>query len=232
MSDRTILNPPTHVGIIMDGNGRWATARNKDRSYGHKQGAKTIKDVALSIFDAGVKYLSLYAFSTENFKRPKKEVDELFSILNKGIAEYGELALKQGIKLTVSGDISTLDDQLQNKILEFEQKTAKFNQPVLNICLNYGAKQELCRAFSLMAKQGIVNPDEKTVDKFLFKPELPPVDLVIRTGGEHRLSNFLLWQSAYAEIYFCDLLWPDFNKEEAVNALLWYQSRNRRFGNV
>jgi len=232
MSDRTILNPPTHVGIIMDGNGRWATARNKDRSYGHKQGAKTIKDVALSIFDAGVKYLSLYAFSTENFKRPKKEVDELFSILNKGIAEYGELALKQGIKLIVSGDISALDDQLQNKILEFEQKTAKFNQPVLNICLNYGAKQELCRAFSLMVKQGIVNPDEKTVDKFLFKPELPPVDLVIRTGGEHRLSNFLLWQSAYAEIYFCDLLWPDFNKEEAVNALLWYQSRNRRFGNV
>ncbi len=232
MKPSVILNPPCHVGIIMDGNGRWATARNKPRSFGHKQGAKAIKDVALYLFEAGVKCLSLYAFSTENFARPKQEVTELFNILEKGIEQYGELALKQNIRLAVSGDLSPLKPALREKIERFTLLTKHIQSPVLNICLNYGARQEICRAFSLMSQSGISNFDEKSIENFIYTSDFPQVDLIIRTGGEFRLSNFLLWQSAYAELYFTDVLWPDFNKEKAEDALLWYQSRNRRFGKV
>lgn len=232
MEKQVITNPPLHVGIIMDGNGRWATARNKNRSFGHKQGAKIIEEVALCLFDAGVKYLSLYAFSTENFSRPKEEVDELFNVLEKGIEKYGNLANKRKIRLAVSGDLSPLNPALKQKIERFTADTKDNGTPVLNICLNYGARQEICRAFSLMLQNGVSNVDEATVDKYLYTNDLPNVDLIIRTGGEQRLSNFLLWQSAYAELYFCNVLWPDFNKENAYDALLWYQSRNRRFGNV
>ena len=232
MQNLTVTNPPKHVGIIMDGNGRWAKLKNKQRSYGHKQGAKIIEDIALYLFDSGVKYLSLYAFSTENFNRPKQEVDTLFDILEKGIEKYGELALKKNIRLTVSGNISGLNQSLQNKINRFTSETKQYETPVLNICLNYGARQEICRAFSLMQKDGISSCNEQTLEKYLYTSEFPPVDLVIRTGGEYRVSNFLLWQSAYAELYFTDVLWPDFKKENAVDALLWYQSRNRRFGKV
>ena len=232
MKPSVILNPPCHVGIIMDGNGRWATARNKPRSFGHKQGAKAIKDVALYLFDVGVKCLSLYAFSTENFARPEQEVTELFNILEKGIEEYGELALKQNIRLTVSGDLAPLKPALRQKIERFTLLTKHIQSPVLNICLNYGARQEICRAFSLMSQSGISNFDQQSIDKFIYTSDFPQVDLIIRTGGEFRLSNFLLWQSAYAELYFTDVLWPDFNKEKAEDALLWYQSRNRRFGKV
>ena len=232
MQNLTVTNPPKHVGIIMDGNGRWAKLKNKQRSYGHKQGAKIIEDIALCLFESGVKYLSLYAFSTENFNRPQQEVNTLFDILEKGIEKYGELALKKNIRLTVSGDISVLNQSLQNKINRFKSETKKYETPVLHICLNYGARQEICRAFSLMQKNEISVCNEQILEQYLYTSEFPPVDLIIRTGGEYRLSNFLLWQSAYAELYFTDVLWPDFKKENAVEALLWYQSRNRRFGKV
>lgn len=232
MDTSVIKNPPKHVGIIMDGNGRWATARNKERSFGHKQGAAIIKDVALFLFESGVEYLSLYAFSTENFSRPEQEVNELFDVLDKGIEKYGNLAKKQRIKLIVSGDLTPLSDSLKQKIDKYVKLTERFDLPVLNICINYGARQELCRAFSLMLKDGVSNVNESTINEYTYTANLPDIDLIIRTGGEQRLSNFLLWQSAYAELYFTNVLWPDFNKENALDALLWYQSRNRRFGKV
>ena len=223
---------PNHVGIIMDGNGRWAQARHKKRSFGHKQGAKNIKEVALYLFDKGVKCLSLYAFSTENFNRPKEEVNQLFDILEKGIEEYGELALKQNIRLTVSGDLNAIPEGIRQKISFYTQKTQSIAYPILNICLNYGARQEICRAFCLMRENGIENPTESDIDKFLYTADLPELDFVIRTGGECRLSNFLLWQSAYAELYFTNCLWPDFNKEETAKALEEFSRRNRRFGKL
>lgn len=223
---------PAHVGIIMDGNGRWAQARNKDRSFGHRQGAKIIEEVALYLFDQGVKYLSLYAFSAENFNRPQREVDELFNILDRGIKQYGELAVKKNIRLLVSGDLDKIPSSLRKRVVYYTNLTSNVQYPVLNICLNYGARQELCRAFSLMQSEGVSSPDQQTIEKYLYTSELPDVDLIIRTGGEYRLSNFLLWQSAYAELYFTPCLWPDFNKEETAKALEEFSRRNRRFGKI
>ena len=222
---------PTHVGIIMDGNGRWATLRGHNRSFGHKQGAKTIKKVIETLYASGVEFVSLYAFSTENFARPKEEVDFLFDLLKDGIKDYGEQCLKKRVKLVVSGDLSVLDDNLIKVIQDYTKKTEVFSSPVLNICLNYGARQELCRAFNLMQENNerLITP--QTVEKYLYN-DLPPVDLMIRSGGEKRLSNFMLWQCAYAELYFTDTLWPDFTKEDCLTALDWFASRKRRFGKV
>lgn len=222
---------PRHVGIIMDGNGRWASLRGHKRSYGHKAGAKAIKNVAKTLFDCGVEFLSLYAFSSENFNRPKEEVDYLFNMLKEGIARYGDQCLQQKVRLTISGDLSPFTSELQELIASYVEKTHVYSSPVMNICLNYGAKQELCRAFNLMMQNGVSNIGEDTVEKYLYN-ELPPLDLVIRPGGEQRLSNFMLWQASYAELYFTDLLWPDFNKEETIKALEWYSQRKRRFGKI
>lgn len=230
MSDK-LLTVPSHVGIIMDGNGRWATAHGHKRSYGHKIGAQNIQNVAFALFEQGVEYISLYAFSTENFNRPKQEVNYLFELLKSGIKKYGELCLSHKVKLVISGEISALDSELQAVISNFTNKTKHFVKPVLNICLNYGARQELCHAFNLLIQKGVKVACEKDITSCLYA-DLPPLDLIIRPGGEKRLSNFMLWQAYYAEIYFCDILWPDFNKEECLKALEWFASRKRRFGNV
>ena len=222
---------PRHVGIIMDGNGRWATLHKHKRSFGHKRGARAIKDVAKTLFDNGVEFLSLYAFSTENFNRPKKEQDYLFRLLKEGIKRYGEDCLKQKVRLVISGDLDVFDNDLKELICSYVEKTQVYTSPVMNICLSYGARQELCRAFNLMIKDNVSVCDEQTVEKYLFN-NLPPLDLVIRSGGEQRLSNFMLWQASYAELYFTDLLWPEFGKEETLNALNWFASRKRRFGKV
>lgn len=225
-----LLGAPNHVGIIMDGNGRWASAKGHKRSFGHKAGAKKLVEVAKTMFDLGVNYISFYAFSTENIKRPKEEVDYLFALLKKGMKEYGEECLKYNARFTVSGDISIFDKEMQDTICEYQKRTEGNKTPVLNICLNYGARQELCHAFSLIKEKGEII-SESTVSKYLFNG-LPDLDLVIRTGGEKRLSNFMLWQASYAELYFTDRLWPDFTKEDCKVALNWFSSRKRRFGNV
>ena len=229
--DNASLTIPTHVGIIMDGNGRWAQKQGKSRSYGHKVGANAIERVATFLFESGVDYLSLYAFSTENFARPKEEVDYLMNLLNTGIEKYGKACFKNKIRLTVSGDLSVLSEQLQKTIALHTDKTKVFDKPVMNICLNYGARQELCHAFNHIIESGLKKVTQEDINKALYV-NLPPLDLIIRTGGEQRLSNFMLWQAVYAELYFTNLLWPDFSQEECRKALEWFSSRKRRFGKV
>lgn len=222
---------PTHVGIIMDGNGRWAQKHGRNRSYGHKIGADVISSVAQFLFANKVEYLSLYAFSTENFSRPKEEVDYLMDLLKTGIKKYGKACISNKIRLTVSGDLSVLSEQLQDTISKYTKATEVYDKPVMNICLNYGARQELCHAFNHIIESGITKVTAKDIDNALYT-KLPPLDLIIRTGGEKRLSNFMLWQAVYAELYFTDLLWPDFTEEECRKALDWFSSRKRRFGKV
>ena len=222
---------PRHVGIIMDGNGRWASARGHKRSFGHKHGVKNILPVAKTLFESGVEYLSLYAFSTENFMRPKEEIESLVGLLKNAIKTHGEKCLKKGVRLVVSGDTTAFGKDLHDIICDYVERTKIYAKPVVNICLNYGARQELCRAFNLMLEKGATCANEELVEEYLFN-SLPPLDLVIRTGGEQRLSNFMLWQASYAELYFTDRLWPDFTKEDCYEALNWFASRKRRFGKV
>ena len=223
------MNIPRHVGIIMDGNGRWATARGKKRSYGHEVGAENIGKVVDRLFEKGVEVVSLYAFSTENFSRSKEEVGDLMSLLKKGIKKYGDYGESKKIRLIVSGDMSLLSSDLNRAIREQVEKTAKYSERTLNICIAYGGRQELCRAFSAI-RDGGEDITPETIENHLYTVGLAPLDFVIRTGGEYRLSNFLLWQSAYAELYFTPVLWPDFNVEEVDRALDDYSSRTRRFG--
>ena len=231
MTNGTFAVIPRHVGIIMDGNGRWAEARGHKRSFGHKQGVKNILPVAKTLFECGVEYLSLYAFSTENFNRPKNEIHFLLDLLKRGIKKQGEECLKMGARLVVSGDTTAFGEDLHNTICDYVERTKVYAKPVVNICLNYGARQELCRAFNLMLENGVTTANENKVEEYLFN-SLPPLDLVVRTGGEQRLSNFMLWQACYAELYFTDRLWPDFTKEDCLDALNWFTSRKRRFGKV
>lgn len=229
--DKPKLSPPIHVGVIMDGNGRWAEKHGRNRSYGHKVGANLIEKVSKIMFASGVEYLSLYAFSTENFARPKEEVDYLMNLLKTGIKKYGKACFDNKIKLTVSGDLNALSEELQSVISTYVKKTEIFEKPVMNICLNYGARQELCHAFNHIIESGISSVTPQDIDNALYT-KLPPLDLIIRTGGEKRLSNFMLWQAVYAELYFTDVLWPDFTEEECLNALDWFSSRKRRFGKI
>lgn len=214
----------------MDGNGRWATARGLKRSKGHEAGAKNIEPIADALFAKGVNVVSLYAFSIENFSRDEKEVKELMSILKRGIKRYGDYSSKKGVRLVVSGDLSLLDGELVDEIRAQVEKTRSFVGGTLNICIAYGGRQELCRAFSLMSQDGVTDVTPSTVERYLYTDGLEPLDLIIRTGGEYRLSNFLLWQAAYAELYFTSVLWPDFTCEEVERALDDFSKRVRRFG--
>ena len=227
MDDRKI---PVHVGIIMDGNGRWATARGKSRAYGHRAGAKNIENIVGYMFQKGVKVVSLYAFSTENFLRDKSEVDELMSLLKSGLKKYGDYAVKNRVKLIVSGDMGCLSEDLRKTIDKEVKKSSAFTDKILNICVAYGGRQEICHAFNAMRSCGIDTATPETIEKYLYTADFPPLDYIIRTGGEYRLSNFLLWQSAYAELYFTPVLWPDFNEAEAERALAGFAERTRRFG--
>lgn len=226
----TIL--PEHVGIIMDGNGRWAKNRGKKRSDGHKQGVKILDSIVKEFFQAGVNALSLFAFSTENFNRPKEEVDNLMDLLKNGVKKFGGIALKNKVRLKISGDLSLLPPDLQAVCNKEVENTKQFISPVLNICIGYSGQSELCNAFNRMLQTGEKNVDKTTVENYLYTSDMPPLDLVIRTGGERRISNFMLWQAAYAELYFTDVLWPDFSKEDVYDALDWFAKRSRRFGKV
>lgn len=232
------VNLPTHVGIIMDGNGRWAQKRGLPRKLGHKAGASTFKEIARYANRIGLRYLTAYVFSTENWKRPKDEVDSIIELLRSYLDEMDGYA-KENIRVRFLGDRSAFDQDIQQKMQRAEEKSANATGLNLSLAINYGGRAELARAARLLAQEaaaGELDPqriDEEAVSRHLYTFELPDVDLIIRPSGEYRLSNFLIWQTAYAEYVFVDnVLWPDFKPSTLDAVLLEYQSRSRRFGGV
>ena len=222
---------PKHVGIIMDGNGRWAKARGKERSYGHKVGSDNVERIVEHAFNRGVYALSLYAFSSENWQRPKAEVDELMRLLKVYFQKFVKKVVKNKIKLIIMGDISVLKPDLKKVIVDGMEKTKDFNEHVLNIAVNYGGRQEIVRAVNDLIARG----EQVTVDSIsqnLYTSSFGEPDLIIRTGGELRLSNFMLYQGAYSELYFTNVLWPDFDEQEFDKALQNFSERNRRYGKI
>jgi undecaprenyl diphosphate synthase len=216
----------------MDGNGRWAKRRSLPRTFGHKEGVKTVKSIVKAADNLGIKILTLYAFSTENWKRPQSEIKFLFSLIRQFIRKELEELNSFGVKLRILGDLSKFP---KNIIKEIEHACCIMSRNVgleLNIALNYGARQELIRAFEEMSNQGIKKITEKMVSSFLYTTGQCDPDLVIRTSGEFRISNFLLWQIAYSEIYITDKLWPDFTESDLRKAITTFQKRKRRFGGI
>ena len=232
-----LLTIPEHVAIILDGNGRWAKKRFMPRNYGHSQGAKTVEQICEDAWDIGIKYLTVYAFSTENWKRPQDEVNALMKLLRDYLKTCIKRANKNNMKVRVIGDITGLSEDLQEKIVELE-KASKDNTGInFTIALNYGSRDEITRAVNRMLedqKAGKLETpvSEDTISGYLDTAGLPDPDLMIRTSGELRLSNYLLWQLAYSEFYFTDVPWPDFKKEELVKAIEKYNERDRRYGGV
>ncbi len=233
-----LKNLPVHLGVIMDGNGRWAKKRGLPRLAGHRAGMRSVKQIVNSCGEIGIRYLTLYAFSVENWLRPKAEVTGLMRILREYLLKEIDELDGKGVKIVASGRIEDLE-KTALKILRDCIKRTQHNQGlVLNLALSYGGRAELTDAIKSLAqdiKSGHVSPDkidEFVISKHLYHPEIPDPDLIIRTSGEHRLSNFLIWQSAYSEFYFTEVLWPDFDREELLQSLLEFQGRERRFGRV
>ena len=228
---------PQHVAIILDGNGRWAKSKGMPRNYGHTVGAKNVETVCQAAHDMGIKYLTLYAFSTENWNRPDNEVNALMKLLRDYLKTCIKRANKNNMKVRVIGDITGLSEDLQEKIVELE-KASKDNTGInFTIALNYGSRDEITRAVNRMLedqKAGKLETpvSEDTISDYLDTAGIPDPDLMIRTSGELRLSNYLLWQLAYSEFYFTDVPWPDFKKEELVKAIEKYNERDRRYGGV
>lgn len=228
---------PVHVGVIMDGNGRWAKKRGLPRKVGHRQGAQNFRAITRHAKEVGVKYITFYAFSTENWKRPKDEVDALMNLFEKYLDELDDF-LKEHVRIRFIGDRSKLSESLQQKMLDSERKSKDYDIMTLLLAINYGGRDEICHSCKTLAqqvKEGKLEPEDITMDMIeqnLYTGDVPPVDLVIRPSGEQRLSNFMIWQCAYAEFYYSDILWPDFNNDEFDKAILAYSGRNRRFGGV
>ena len=229
---------PRHVAIIMDGNGRWAKKRGMPRTAGHAAGAETFRTIATYAKEIGLDYLTVYAFSTENWKRPAEEVSAIMGLLKKYLLEAIGQMERDRVKMEFFGDLSPLTAELRELCERTREISRHYEGCQVNICLNYGGRDELLRGAMAYAKdclEGKADPNHLTQEQFggyLFSRGVPDPDLVIRPSGELRLSNFLLWQSAYAEFYFTDVLWPDFSKEELLRAIAAYQHRNRRFGGV
>ncbi len=229
-------NLPKHVAIIMDGNGRWAKQKGRLRVFGHENGVSTVRDTVQNCVKLKLEYLTLYTFSTENWKRPKLEVDTLMRLLVSSLKKELDVFLKNNVKLNTIGDIASLPKRAHKELLEVIQKTSGNTGMTLTLALNYGAREELKNAVQLISdkvKNNIIsveNIDETIINTHLYTHDLPDVDLLIRTSGEHRISNFLLWQIAYAELYFIDVFWPDFREHHLVGAVKNYQNRERRFG--
>ncbi len=227
---------PKHVAIIMDGNGRWAKKRGLPRTAGHSAGAETFRKIATYCKDLGMDYLTVYAFSTENWKRPQEEVDAIMQLLEKYLLESIEKMERDGIRLKILGDTEPLSDKLKALIERTDKISSEINGFQANICLNYGGRDEIIKAARKYAQQvaeGRANDiDEKEFSSFMYSDGIPDPDLIIRPSGEIRTSNFLLWQSAYSEFYFTDVLWPDFDEAELDKALEAYSKRSRRYGGV
>ncbi|HEY7202273.1 MAG TPA: polyprenyl diphosphate synthase [Candidatus Dormibacteraeota bacterium] len=223
---------PRHVGIIMDGNGRWARKRNRPHSFGHRAGVRAIKRVMYGCEELGVEVLSVYTFSTENWSRPRAEVRTLMRLFHEAFRRELDEINERGIRVFVSGRRAELSPAMQRQIADAEARTEGNRSGVLNVCLNYGGRAELVDAVRELIASGIQpdEVDERSIGRHLYRPELPDPDLIIRTAGESRISNFLLWQSAYSEIHVTDTLWPDFDIQDLKRAIQDYQTRVRRFG--
>ncbi|MHB1106573.1 MAG: isoprenyl transferase [Lutibacter sp.] len=229
-------NLPNHIAIIMDGNGRWAEMKGKPRVYGHKNGVTSVKEVIEGCREIGVNYLTLYAFSTENWNRPKMEVRTLMALLVSSLRKELNTLVKNNIKLNTIGNIENLPEKAQVELAEVVEKTKNNTSLTLTLALSYGSREEIVNVIRNISKKVVNNQieleeiNENIINNHLYTFSLPDVDLLIRTSGEKRISNFLLWQIAYAELYFTDTLWPDFRKENLFNAIIDYQQRERRFG--
>ncbi len=228
---------PVHVGVIMDGNGRWAKKRGMPRKYGHREGAKTFRAITRYAKEMGIKYITFYAFSTENWQRPADEVKSIMDLFEKYLDEVRDF-VDENIRVRFIGDRSKLNPRLQDKMHRVEEDSKDFDAMTLILAINYGGRDEITHAVKEIAKSvesGQLSPEDITqelIQSRLYTGGIPDVDLIIRPSGEQRLSNFLIWQSAYAEYYFTNILWPDFSKKDLENAVLAYSERNRRFGGV
>jgi undecaprenyl diphosphate synthase len=235
---RKLQHLPVHIGIIMDGNGRWAVQRNKHRSIGHREGLKTAKKIVKAASDAGVKYLSLYTFSTENWKRAEDEVAFLMKLISQNLKKEYDFYRENRIKVVHSGDLSLLPSSVQAEISDVMKDTQEFEGLVVNLAINYGGKDEIVRSVNRWLTNQRNNSDQNIeisdiiISSYLDRPEIPNPDLIIRTGGEQRLSNFLLWESAYSEYHFSEKLWPDWTEEDFYKALSDFNRRHRKFGGV
>lgn len=232
------MSVPEHVAIILDGNGRWAKAKGLPRTAGHTAGAKNVEVVSEAAYNMGIKYLTLYAFSTENWNRPEEEVRALMTLLDSYLKNCLKTAKKNNMRIRVIGDISRLDASLQDKIIQLEKESAVYTGLNLTIAINYGSRDEMVRGMKRMYKdiaEGKMAQEEITeasFSRYLDTWDLPDPDLMIRTSGEQRLSNYLLWQLAYAEFYFTSVPWPDFHEKELRDAIEAYENRDRRYGKV
>lgn len=231
------MNIPKHVAIIMDGNGRWATKRNLSRSIGHLEGSNTLKKIVEYAFSNGIEILSVFAFSTENFKRSKEEVNYLMNLFVKMFKDYFDELNEKGIKIVFSKKESGLPDKLENIIKDVTEKTKDNKNGIFNVCINYGGQDEIVDVVKKISKKvldGNINIDDinkNIIEENLYQ-KLPPIDLLIRTSGEYRISNYMLWQMAYSEMYFTNTYFPDFDEFELKKAIEEYSKRDRRFGNI
>ncbi|MDG2486001.1 MAG: isoprenyl transferase [Flavobacteriaceae bacterium] len=238
MKKEEFTHLPNHIAIIMDGNGRWAKKIGKKRAFGHENGTKSVRECIDQSMKLGIKNLTLFVFSTENWNRPKYEVNALMDLLVYSLEKERLNLIDKGIKLNVVGELEALKDKPKSKLKSIILETKSNKKLNLNLAISYGSKQEIVNAIrkvSNKVKNNIIsekNIDENIINEHLYTRNLPNVDLLIRTGGEKRVSNFLLWQIAYAEMYFTDVLWPDFKKEDFIEALNDYQKRERRFGKI
>ena len=228
------MSIPKHVAIIMDGNGRWAQKKGLPRRKGHKEGVNTLKKIVKAAGEIGINYLTVYAFSTENWKRPDKEVNFLLNLFENSIKNELDELKEKNVHINVIGRKKTLPSNLVKQIEYLENETAKESDLILNIAFNYGGRAEIVDTAKKILKEKIEveDIDEKKFSSYLYFSNIPDVELLIRTGGEKRLSNFLLWESAYAELYFADIFWPDFSKENLEEAVDEFNQRNRRFGSL
>ena len=233
MVDHGAVPLPTHLGIIMDGNGRWAQHRGLGRSEGHKEGLTVAKRITQAASDAGIRFLSLYVFSTENWRRAEQEVSFLMFLLKSHLLREWDFYRDNRIRVVHSGDLFGLPDEVQADLVQVQRDTAGFDGLTVNLAINYGGQNEILRAFGRWQSAADRPPlDADSFQRYLDQPELPPVDLLVRTAGEVRLSNFLLWQSAYAEFYFSTKYWPDWTEDDLHLALKEFQKRQRKFGAV
>lgn len=236
--EQKMQNVPKHVAIILDGNGRWAKKRGLPRNAGHMQGSKVVEKICKEAYNMGIEYLTVYAFSTENWARPKEEVTALMKLLNTYLKDCLKTSKKNNMRVHVIGDIEPLQKELKEKIIELEEVSKNNTGLNFQVALNYGSRDEILRAVKSMMsdynenKLTIDDIDETCFSSYLDTKDIPDPDLLIRTSGEQRLSNYLLWQLAYTEFYFTDTLWPDFNKGELKKAIEYYNNRERRYGGV
>ena len=232
MNDLSKENHPKHVAIIMDGNGRWAKKQGKKRMFGHEKGAEAAENIIEYASNSGVRYLTLYTFSTENWKRPEEEVNFLFKLFIKYLESRMKKIISKGVRMRFSGRIDKMPEDIQIACKRIEEKSKNNNKLDLIMALNYGARQEITDAVNKLIYEEKKEITKEDIKNNLYLPDVPDVDLLIRTSGEKRISNFLLWQIAYSELYFTDVLWPDFDEKEFDKALYDYARRERRFGGL